>query len=111
MTWNRRFRLREGLLERLWPIPLAAAVLGAILGTVVSVVDEEVGAPGLWQYSPSRRSSVEEACSPVIDVLSHRFRPVGLVRPACPRGNRPSQVQMCTYQRVGLAALLVKEPT
>jgi uncharacterized membrane protein len=58
MTWGGRFRLREGLLEGLWLFPLAAAVLGAILGIVVSVVDEEVGAPGLWQYSPSTASAV-----------------------------------------------------
>ncbi len=33
MTWARRFRLRQSLLESLWLIPLAEAVLGGILGT------------------------------------------------------------------------------
>ena len=58
MTWARRFRLRESLLESLWVIPLAGAVLGGILGIVVSVADEHVSAPSLWQYSPSTASTV-----------------------------------------------------
>ena len=58
MTWARRFRLRESLLESLWVIPLAGAVLGGILGIVVSVADEHIEAPSLWQYSPSTASTV-----------------------------------------------------
>ena len=58
MTWARRFRLRESLLESLWVIPLAGAVLGGILGIVVSVADEHISAPSLWQYSPSTASTV-----------------------------------------------------
>lgn len=58
MTWSRRFRLRKGLLEGLWLTPVVAAVVGAILGIVVSVVDDEIGAPSLWQYSPSTASAV-----------------------------------------------------
>ena len=58
MTWARRFRLRESLLESLWVIPLAGAVLGGILGIVVSVADEHIDAPSLWQYSPSTASTV-----------------------------------------------------
>ena len=58
MTWARRFRLRESLLESLWVIPLAGAVLGGILGIVVSFADEHVGETPLWQYSPSTASTV-----------------------------------------------------
>ena len=58
MTWARRFRLRESVLESLWVIPLAGAVLGGVLGLVVSFADENIGAPSLWQYSPSTASTV-----------------------------------------------------
>jgi uncharacterized membrane protein len=58
MTWAGRFRRRKSLLESLWVIPLAGAVLGGILGVVVSVADEYIGAPVLWQYSPSTASTV-----------------------------------------------------
>ena len=58
MTWARRFRLRQSLLESLWLIPLAGAVLGGILGIVVSFADEHIGAPSLWEYSPSTASTV-----------------------------------------------------
>ena len=58
MSWRRRFRRRESLLEGLWALPVMGAVLGAILGFVVSVADEHVGEPPLWQYSPSTASAV-----------------------------------------------------
>ena len=61
MTWARRFRLRESLLESLWLIPVIGAVLGGILGVVVSVADEDIGTPSLWQYSPSTASTVLSA--------------------------------------------------
>ena len=58
MTWAKRFRLRESLLESLWVIPLAGAVLGGVLGIAVSFADEHIEAPSLWQYSPSTASTV-----------------------------------------------------
>ena len=58
MTWARRFRLRESLRESLWLIPIAGAALGGILGVAVSVADEQIGTPSLWQYSPSTASTV-----------------------------------------------------
>ena len=58
MTWRTRFRQRESLLESLWEIPVMGAILGAILGLIVSVADEHLGAPSLWQYSPSTASAV-----------------------------------------------------
>jgi Predicted membrane protein (DUF2254) len=33
-------------------------VLGAVLGLIVSVIDEHFGAPSLWHYSPSTASAV-----------------------------------------------------
>ena len=58
MSWRRRFRRRVGLLESLWALPVMGAVLGVVLGTIVSVADEHLGAPSLWQYSPSTASAV-----------------------------------------------------
>ena len=58
MTWARRFLLRESLLEGLWLLPVLGAVLGAGLGIVVSLADEQIGDSSLWQYSPSTASTV-----------------------------------------------------
>ena len=58
MSWRTRFRRRIGRLENLWALPVLGAVLGAILGLLVSVADEHLGAPSLWQYSPSTASAV-----------------------------------------------------
>ena len=58
MTWARRFRLRESLRESLWLIPVVGALLGGILGVVISVADEDIQNPTLWQYSPSTASAV-----------------------------------------------------
>ena len=32
MTWARRFRVRQNLVESLWVIPLLGAILGGFLG-------------------------------------------------------------------------------
>ena len=61
MTWARRFRLRESLLEGLWLVPVLGAVLGASLGIVVTLADEQIGDSALWQYSPSTASTVLSA--------------------------------------------------
>jgi uncharacterized membrane protein len=61
MTWARRFRLRESLLEGLWLIPALGAVLGASLGIVVTLADDHIGDSSLWQYSPSTASTVLSA--------------------------------------------------
>ena len=58
MTWARRFRRRESLRESLWLIPVIGAALGGALGVVVSVADEHIGTPSLWQYSPSTATAV-----------------------------------------------------
>ncbi len=58
MTWSRRFRVRESLRGSLWLVPLLGAVLGGILGALVSLVDEHVDLPGYWQYSPTTASTV-----------------------------------------------------
>ena len=58
MTWSRRFRLREGVRGSLWLVPCLGAVLGAILGSVVSLAGESVDLPSAWQYSPDTASTV-----------------------------------------------------
>ena len=58
MSWRTRFRRRENLLESLWVVPVLGAILGGILGTIVSVADEHLEAPTLWQYTPSTASAV-----------------------------------------------------
>ena len=58
MSWRTKFRWRVGLVENLWALPVLGAVLGAVLGLIVSVADEHLGAPSLWQYSPSTASAV-----------------------------------------------------
>jgi uncharacterized membrane protein len=58
MTWRRRFRRRVGWLESLWALPVIGAVFGAVLGTIVSVADEHLGAASLWEYTPSTASAV-----------------------------------------------------
>ena len=58
MTWSRRFRLREQVLDSLWIVPLLGSVLGAILGVAVSEIDRHVDVPGYLQYSSSTASTL-----------------------------------------------------
>ena len=58
MTWARRFGLRKGIVESLWIIPLAGAVLGGILGIVLSLAEERTGVSTPLRYSPSTASAV-----------------------------------------------------
>jgi len=57
MTWASRFRMRQSLAESLWVIPLLGAMLGGLLGIVVSFADEQIGTLAVWQYSPSTAST------------------------------------------------------
>ena len=61
MTWGTRFRRRERLVESLWGIPVLGAVLGGLLGGVVSLVDEHLGLPSAWHYTPSTASALVTA--------------------------------------------------
>jgi uncharacterized membrane protein len=61
MTWAKRFRRRESVLESLWLIPLIGAALGGILGVLVSVAEEHIGPSPLWEYSSSTASAVVTA--------------------------------------------------
>ncbi len=58
MSWRTRFRRRKSLIEGLWAIPILGALLGVILGLAVSIADERLSTPLLWQYSPSTASAV-----------------------------------------------------
>jgi uncharacterized membrane protein len=70
MTWARRFRRRESLLESLWLIPVIGAALGGLLGVGVSVADEHIGDSSLWQYSPSTASTVLTAIIGAVAALT-----------------------------------------
>jgi uncharacterized membrane protein len=61
MTWATRFRQREGVLESLWGIPVLGAILGGVVGIIVSFADEHIAAPSSLQYSPSTASTVLSA--------------------------------------------------
>ena len=58
MSWRTRFRRRESVIESLWAIPILGALLGVVLGSAVSLADEGLMIPLLWQYSPSTASAV-----------------------------------------------------
>ena len=57
MTWAQRFHVRQSLAESLWVIPLLGAMLGGLLGILVSFADEQIGTLAVWQYSPSTAST------------------------------------------------------
>ena len=57
MTWARRFRVRQNLVESLWVVPLLGAMLGGFLGVVASFADERIGALSVWQYPASTAST------------------------------------------------------
>ena len=57
MSWSRRFRIQERVRGSLWLIPLVCAVLGAVLGSVLSEIDRHVHDP-YWTYSASTATSV-----------------------------------------------------
>ena len=58
MSWSRRFRLREHVLDSLWVVPLLGSILGAILGFVVAEIDRHVDPPGYIEYSSSTASTL-----------------------------------------------------
>jgi len=49
MTWATRFKAREYVRGSLWVIPLAGAVLGAILGSGLLETERAVDVPSYWQ--------------------------------------------------------------
>jgi uncharacterized membrane protein len=58
MSWRRVFRIRLYVRDSLWVLPLAGALLGAVLGSVDIRVDESVHVPPQLQYSASTASAV-----------------------------------------------------
>lgn len=58
LTWSRRFRVRERVLDSLWIVPLLGAIMGTILGFAVAEVDRHVGVPTYLQYSSSTASTL-----------------------------------------------------
>jgi len=61
MSWSRRFRISERFRGSLWIVPLMGAVLGAIVGLVLTAVDQHLKLPEYLQYSSSTASTVLSA--------------------------------------------------
>jgi uncharacterized membrane protein len=61
MTWSRRFRISEHFRGSLWIVPLMGAVLGAIVGLVLTEIDQHLNLPDYFQYSSSTASTVLSA--------------------------------------------------
>ncbi len=58
MSWRRVFRIRLYVRDSLWVLPLAGAMLGAVLGSVDVRIDESVHVPPQFQYSASTATAV-----------------------------------------------------
>lgn len=58
MSWRRSFRTRLYVRDSLWVLPLAGAVLGAVLGVVDVQIDEAAHVPAQFQYSASTATAV-----------------------------------------------------
>jgi uncharacterized membrane protein len=58
MSWRRSFRARLYVRDSLWVVPLAGAVLGAVLGLVDVQIDEAAHVPAQFQYSASTATAV-----------------------------------------------------
>src|SRR5512132_3626642 len=58
MTWSRRFRVQEQVLDSLWIVPLLGSLLGTILGFAVAEIDRHIDVPTYLQYSSSTASTL-----------------------------------------------------
>ena len=58
MSWRRVFRARLYVRDSLWVLPLAGAVLGAVLGVVDIQIEQSVHVPPQLQYSATTASTV-----------------------------------------------------
>jgi uncharacterized membrane protein len=58
MSWRRSFRARLYVRDSLWVLPLAGAVLGAVLGLVDVQIDEAAHVPAQFQYSATTATAV-----------------------------------------------------
>jgi uncharacterized membrane protein len=67
MTWRRAFRVRLYVRDSLWVLPLAGAVLGAVMGSVDIRIDQSVQLPAQFQYSASTASTVLGA---IVDAMA-----------------------------------------
>lgn len=58
MNWRRSFRARLYVRDSLWVLPLAGALLGAVLGLIDVRIDQSAHLPDQFQYSASTASTV-----------------------------------------------------
>ncbi len=58
VSWATRFRWRQYVTGSLWVLPLAGAVLGALLGSVDVLIDRSTHLPAEFTYSASTASTV-----------------------------------------------------
>jgi thiol reductant ABC exporter CydC subunit len=57
-TWRRVFKVRLYVRNSLWVLPLAGAILGAVLGSVDIRIDQNTHVPAQFQYSASTATAV-----------------------------------------------------
>src|ERR1700735_3447666 len=58
MSWRRVFRIRLYVRDSLWVLPLAGAVIGAVLGSVDILIERSVHVSAEFQYSSTTASAV-----------------------------------------------------
>jgi uncharacterized membrane protein len=58
VSWRRVFHLRLDVRDSRWVLPLAAAVLGAVLGSALLQLDKSVHVPPGWHYSSSTAGTI-----------------------------------------------------
>ena len=58
MSWRRVFRVRLYLRDSLWAIPLAGALIGVVLGSMDTLVEQSVHVAPAFQYSSTTASAV-----------------------------------------------------
>ena len=58
MSWRRVFRIRLYVRDSLWVLPLAGAVIGAVLGSVDILIERSVHVSSQFQYSSTTASTV-----------------------------------------------------
>ena len=56
--WSRRLRARQNIRGSLWVLPLAAALLGALLAALAVQFQDQLDSPSGWGYSAGTAQTV-----------------------------------------------------